>query len=176
MAKKTKAITDAEWVDLVLQFGYQSRCIGGDRSDRYGMRNIEQAFYGARLPNGSIQALVQFRSDTYEYRGTTNVHRDGTMVQSLTVPRGDVMQWAKTNYPDAEIVVLRMRSEFTTDKRQKQVYLSDYYRPVKGDWSLIVNVEEGDFGTVTAPKWSYNSLSGTEYKVTTCDITKEMIV
>ena len=176
MAKKTKAITDAEWVDLVLRFGYQQKCIGGHDSDRRGMRDTNQAFYGARLDDGSIQALVQFRGDTYEYSGTTSVHRDGTMVQPLTLPRGDVMTLAKTNYPDAEIVVLRMRSEFTTDKRQKQVYLSDYYRPVKGDWSLIVNVEEGDFGTVTAPKWSYNSLSGKEYKVTTCDITKEMIV
>ncbi len=176
MDKKTKTITDAEWVDLVLRFGYQSKCIGNNNSDRNGMRDTENPFYGARLPDGSIQALVQFRNDTYEYTGSTYRHRDGTMVQPLTAPRGDVMQWANTNYPDAEIVVLRMRPEFTADKRQKQIYLSDYYRPVKGDWSLIVNVEEGDFGTVTAPKWSYNNLSDTKSAWSTCDITKEMIV
>ena len=176
MDKNTKAITDAEWVDLVLRFGYQQKCIGGQRSDRHGLRDIEQAFYGARLSDGSIQALVQFRSDTYEYTGMSCVHRDGTYIQRLENPRSDVMLWANTDAPDAEIVVLRMRPEFTTNKRSNQIYLSDYYRPAKGDWSLIVNVEEGDFGTVSEPKWTYNNLENNQHKRTICDMTKEMIV
>ena len=176
MAKKTKTITDAEWVDLVMQFGYQSKCIGNDSSDRNGLRDNEQGFYGARLSDGSIQALVQFRHDTYDYVGSTYTHRDGTIVQCLTLPRSDVILWGKSHAPDSEIVVLRMSNEFTKDKRSKQIYLSDYYRPVKGDWSLIVNVEEGDFGTMSEPKWGYNNLANTTSERKICDITKEMIV